>query len=153
MKMKYTAALPALLLAACMNPNDAFFQGHRYKMLRAELTGQDAVFQYGYPKKPDHDLMVNQVRVPPQHRASFEREWIEKECKYRQKDCTLQQAQSKGMTYYTCDAAKGFNGVRFVVYVVNMKADKAYVKVYRGMKKPEPEALDKLVAALHRFYP
>lgn len=151
--MKYTAVLFAFLLTACMNPNDAFFQNQRYKMLRAELNGSNALFNYGYPKKPDHDLLVDQVRVPPAHRAAFERDWIAKEQGYRKNDCILKKAESKGVTYYTCDAEKGFNGVRFVVYVVNMKNDKGYVKIYRSMNKPNQEELTKLVADLNKFYP
>lgn len=38
-------------------------------------------------------------------------------------------------------------------YVVNMKNDKGYVKVYRGMNKPNQEELTKLVADLNKFYP
>lgn len=151
--MKYAVALFALLLAACMNPNDAFFQNQRYKMLRAELSGSGALFNYGYPKKPDHDLLVNQVRVPADRRAAFEQDWIAKEQGYRKNDCTLQKAESNGITYYTCDAKKGFNGVHFVVYVVNMKNDKGYVKIYRSMNKPNQEELAKLVANLNKFYP
>lgn len=34
-----------------------------------------------------------------------------------------------------------------------MKNDKGYVKVYRGMNKPNQEELTKLVADLNKFYP
>lgn len=151
--MKYIAAVCAFFLAACMNPNDVFFQSHRYKMLQAEMTGQDAVFNYGDAKKPDHDLLVNQVRISEANRAAFEKEWIAKEQGYRKKDCTLQKVESNGVTYYICDAKKGFNGIHFVVYVVNVKADKGYVKIYRSMNKPTREELTKLVADLDKLYP
>lgn len=151
--MKYTAALLTFLLTACMNPNDAFFQNRRYQMLEAQLNGSNAIFHYGYSQNPDHDLLVDQVRVPDAYRASFERDWIAKEQGYRKNDCVLKKAESGGVTYYTCDAEKGFNGTRFVIYVVNIKNDKGYVKVYRSMNKPNQEELTKLVADLNKFYP
>lgn len=151
--MKYTAVLLTFLLTACMNPNDAFFQNRPYKMLTAKLNGSNAIFHYGYPQKPNHDLFVEQVRMPDAYRVSFERDWIAKEQGYRKNDCILEKAQSGDVTYYTCDAEKEFNGIRFVIYVVNMKNDKGYVKVYRSMNKPNQEELSKLVADLNKFYP
>ncbi|MBF0803488.1 MULTISPECIES: hypothetical protein [unclassified Neisseria] len=152
--MKYVGAFLALLSAACMNPNDAFFQNHRYKMIQAELGGGGAVFRYGYPKKPDHDLLVNRIRVPAAQQAGVIKEWFVKEQGYRKHDCTLQKAQSNGITYYTCDAEKGFKGVHFVVYVANVKADSVYIKVYRSINKPPTGAeLEKLVTDLNQFYP
>ncbi|EEZ51903.1 predicted protein [Neisseria gonorrhoeae PID1] len=81
--MKYTAALLTFLLTACMNPNDAFFQNRHYQMPEAQLNGSNAVFHYGYSQNPDHDLLVDQVRVPDAYRASFARDWIAKEQGYR----------------------------------------------------------------------
>lgn len=117
------------------------------------MNGSNAIFHYGYSQNPDHDLLVDQVRVPDAYRASFERDWIAKEQGYRKNDCVLEKAESGGVTYYTCDAEKGLNGIRFIIYVVNIKNDKGYVKVYRSMNKPNQEELTKLVADLNKFYP
>lgn len=117
----------AALLSACAGTPNQKINGQTYKAQASELSANRSLTRYQNAKQLQHNLFVEQQRLPSNQTDTFIVGWLLKEQAYRQQDCTIQAKQVAEIEYFEC---RFTNQQAHVLYVLETTKNTGIAKVF-----------------------